>query len=137
MAKDKLSLATLGQGAAVEQFDIALGRALENILDVNTDGKAKRKVTLEVTLKPNADRNMANVSYQVKSKLANDEAIDTTFMFGKDGKGKVNAMELFSGQMPGQGLLPGVDPVTGEVLGEQEEDGTVINFNRKEGTNND
>lgn len=129
---NKLSLSTLGQGAAVEQFDIALDRAVENMMDLNTDQKTARVVTLEVKLKPNKERNMADVVYQVKTKLANDESIGTAVMFGKDRDGEIMTMELFPGQMPGQGTLPGVNPVTGEVL----DDGKVVKINRdKEGTN--
>ena len=38
-------LETLGQGAAVERFNLALQDALDNIQDVNTPAKTKRVAT--------------------------------------------------------------------------------------------
>ena len=39
MDQEKVSLATVGGGAAIERFDIALQQVINNILDVNTDAR--------------------------------------------------------------------------------------------------
>jgi hypothetical protein len=44
--ENELSLETLGQGAAVERFNLALQDVLNNIQDVNTSAKVKGAITL-------------------------------------------------------------------------------------------
>lgn len=53
---EKLSLVNLGGGAAVEMFDEALEKVLENILDPNTEAKTKRVITLKMTISPAENR---------------------------------------------------------------------------------
>ena len=81
---DHVSLATIGGGAAVERFDDELKRVLDNIIDPNTPPKALRKVTLEVKIKPDADREIGQVEILVKSQIAPAEAYETKFIIGKD-----------------------------------------------------
>jgi hypothetical protein len=63
-----LSLETLGDGGAVELFNAELDRAIQNIADINSDPKAVRKVTLEVSLKPNEAGDFAVIEYKVNGK---------------------------------------------------------------------
>ena len=51
MTEEKLSLVNIRGGAAVEMFDIALQKVLENIHDINTTEDA-REITLKVKIKP-------------------------------------------------------------------------------------
>ena len=51
MQEEKLSLVNLEGGAAVEMFDIALQKVIENIHDINTTADA-REITLKVKVKP-------------------------------------------------------------------------------------
>jgi hypothetical protein len=67
-------LNSLGGGEAVAKFNHELGKAFENCRDPNTDTKAKRKVTLEVTLEPDAKRQKVEVKFLAKSSLAHDSA---------------------------------------------------------------
>ncbi len=56
MGEEKLSLVNIEGGAAVEMFDIALQKVLENIHDINTTADA-REITLKVKIGPmDADR---------------------------------------------------------------------------------
>jgi len=50
--QEKVSLATVGGGAAIERFDIALQQVVNNILDVNTDGN----ICVHLAQPRNADR---------------------------------------------------------------------------------
>lgn len=51
MPEEKLSLVNIEGGAAVEMFDIALQKVLENIHDINTTADA-REITLKVKIHP-------------------------------------------------------------------------------------
>jgi hypothetical protein len=66
-----LSLATMDGGAVVEQFDDAIQRVLENIVDPNTKAKAVRTVTLKVKLVPaDEERELLGVQAEVKTSMA-------------------------------------------------------------------
>ena len=54
MTEEKLSLTNIEGGAAVEMFDLALQRILENIHDINTTVDA-REITLKVKITPVGD----------------------------------------------------------------------------------
>ena len=66
---EKLSLANLGGGAAVEKFDTELQKVLDNIADPNTVENAGREVTLKVKIKPK-ERDYAKVQILCGSKPA-------------------------------------------------------------------
>jgi hypothetical protein len=70
MSDDTMSLATLRAGAVVEQFDEALGRVLENVVDPNTKARAKRTITLKVTLLPDEERELLTIEANVKTSMA-------------------------------------------------------------------
>lgn len=65
-----ISLATIANGAAEELFATEVLRVLDNIVDLNTDHKAARTITLKVTIKPNELRDECGVSVECVSKLA-------------------------------------------------------------------
>jgi len=97
--QEKVSLATVGGGAAVERFDIALQQVINNILDLNTDPKAERNVTLKVSFKPTENRDMGAVSISVVPKLAPVSAYRTQVFLGTDATGKGMACEADANQM--------------------------------------
>jgi len=90
--EERLSLANLGKGAAVERFDDELQKVLENILDPNTRPDLVRSVTLTVKIKPNEDRDFANVEIQATSKLAPYDHVPTHIYIGTE-KGRAVAVE--------------------------------------------
>ncbi len=69
-SSDVVSLTTIKGGAAVEKFNYALHRVLENIDDPNTDADAIRAIKLTVKMKPSPDRAEVAYSIQVEAKLA-------------------------------------------------------------------
>lgn len=73
----KLSLATLKGGAAIEMVDMALQELLENIIDPNTNATAKRSVTLKLSLAPDQERESMHIGIDVKSSFAPHESIGT------------------------------------------------------------
>lgn len=79
-------LETLGGGAALEKFADELTRVLENIRDPNTEPEAKRKVVLEVTFAPDADREVVKVIIAARSTLAGTKPHgDVMFVGRRDG----------------------------------------------------
>jgi hypothetical protein len=82
-----VSLANLGRGAAIEQFDEEFGRAIENILDPNTPSVQEREITLKVKLKPNDKRDFCLVGVSCTSKLAPAKAFATQVFIGRDARG--------------------------------------------------
>lgn len=66
----ELNTATLYGGGLVERLNSEILKVLENIADVNTEATKKRKVKLELVIKPNEHRNMADVDIMVSSTLA-------------------------------------------------------------------
>lgn len=96
---DVLSLANIGQGAAIEKFDLELERCLKNILDPNTES-GPRDVVLKVTLKPNEKRNLVEIEVHCKSNLKPLVSFTTAAAIGISG-GQVEARELVQQQLPG------------------------------------
>ncbi|MBW2342526.1 MAG: replication terminator protein [Deltaproteobacteria bacterium] len=96
--EELLSLSNIGDGAAMEMFDLELGRILKNIMDPNTEPKAAREIVLKVKFRPDEDRDLAQVDVAVSSKLAGSKAFMTRVIFGKDSRGRMEARELETGQ---------------------------------------
>jgi len=90
-----LRLETLADGAAVELFEAALARALENIDDPNTDPEQVRKIVLTVTLRPDSKRRDLKIGIQCTQKLAAMVPVTTTAFVGRNA-GKLAAVEAFS-----------------------------------------
>ena len=96
--EEVLNLANIGDGAAMEMFDLELRRILKNIMDPNTEPKAHREIVLKVKFRPDEERDLAAVDVAVSSKLAGSRAFLTRVIFGKDHRGRVEAREFETGQ---------------------------------------
>lgn len=114
-----INLETLADGALAEKVNIALKEVLNNIADLNTDYKIKRKLNVEITFEAQEDRELALLDIKTKTKLAPPKSIGTKIIIGTDGKGGIIASE-FGKQVPGQSCMR-VDQETGEVLTTAEE----------------
>lgn len=80
-----VSLENLGEGAAVERFDHALSKVLENIQDLNTPAVQKREISLKMTIVPDEDRERGVVEIKVEAKLAGAKGLKSTIYFGVEG----------------------------------------------------
>ena len=109
---EKLSFSTLAGGGVEEKLQYALNEVAANIADPNTDSKKARKITMTLTLKPNENRMVAEMSIDVKTSLAAPAGISTTLLIDRDEKGNAVAAEMY-GKDPNQGV---VDFETGEVI---------------------
>lgn len=86
---EPVTLRTLAGGAAIERFDDALKRVLENILDPNTDASALRSVVLVVKFKPGNDRSIVAATVDCAAKLAAPSAYPTMMHIGESEDGPV------------------------------------------------
>lgn len=101
-----LTIENLYGGGAVERLHKAMQDALQNILDPNTPAKKPRKVKLELTIKPNEQRNMAELTVSTSTTLCPPEPLETSIMLEHDPRtGEMGASELFGGENPRQHVL--------------------------------
>lgn len=130
-----INLEAFANGAFTEQVNREMESVTRNIQDPNTDAKKTRKITVTVTIRPNEKRNFSTISVEAKSVLAPSLGAVTAMTMGKDIRtGEVEAVEVGTGQIPGQisvNDIPGVtpepkayDPDTGEILDEQPGNGS-------------
>lgn len=101
-----LTIESLYGGGAVERLHGAMQEALQNILDPNTPAKKPRKVKLELTIKPNENRNMADVLVSTSCTLCAPEPLETSIIIDKDRDGKAQASELATGENSSQHSFP-------------------------------
>ncbi|HHQ6370587.1 TPA: hypothetical protein ACSSHN_001692 [Streptococcus agalactiae] len=97
-----LDLSHIAEGGLQEKLDNELEQVFDNILDLNTEAKAKRKITITLTMSSNEERTVVDTIMEVKSKLAPQNGVATTILVGRDyDTGQVHANELKS-TVPGQ-----------------------------------
>ena len=82
---EKLTLSNLGDGVAEEQFQFELKKVLENILDINTDYKKPRTITMKITIRPTEDRDSASVFVETKSTVSPISPYATAIFLGREG----------------------------------------------------
>lgn len=92
-----LSIATAHGGAFVERIDDAIRECLENVLDPNTEPTAHRSVTVKLTLKPDEERQLVDMTCQASAKLVGARALTTKVVVGEF-EGEVGAAEYRSPQ---------------------------------------
>lgn len=103
------SILEMAKGAIMEQFDVEVGKVLNNILDPNTEPKKKRTITLTVDFTPDDYRQNITVQATAKSKLLPNNAIKTGLFIGADVKtGELQATELVP-NIPGQTSFDGTE----------------------------
>ncbi len=78
-----VTLAKLKGGHAEKLFKHCLEQVMENIADGNTHAEATRTITLQVTIKPEADRRECKVAIGAKVRLAAVEPAVTTVYTGR------------------------------------------------------
>jgi len=84
----KVSLETLQHGAVIDLFDSELERVLENIADENTKPDQVRKITIELTIKPDKTRRTAETQLKVHSKIAGIKPQESFLFFDRESKSK-------------------------------------------------
>ena len=89
-----VTLTGVMDGAAEELFQQALSRVLENIDDPNTAPKAKRSITLTLSVEVDEERRNAKLYVDCKTKLAPSRPLSTHLHIGRH-EGRMAAVEAF------------------------------------------
>ena len=116
MANDaRSSLLQMAKGAIQERVDYEVTRVVDNLLDMNTEAKAKRKVTLTITMTADDDRRVVKVEASAKSTLAPVTPIGTSLVITADGNGEMMLAEIIP-QVPGQISMTGTEQEAPKIL---------------------
>ena len=105
----------MAKGAIQERVDYEVSRIVVNILDINTDAKAKRKVVLTIELKPDDNRQVITFSASAKSTLAPTKPIDSALVITSDQQGEMMIAEIIP-QVPGQLNMEGTEQEAPKIL---------------------
>ena len=81
---ERLQLDNMARGAAIELFEIELGKVLENLDDPNRDQKAVREIHLIVKFTPTETKGLVAVDVQTKKKMPAINGIRTTMVYERD-----------------------------------------------------
>jgi hypothetical protein len=132
-----LDLSKIDGGAVQEKFAHEMEKALENILDRNTDPTKKRSVTITVDIIPNKDRDMFILASQCKSKLVPREETETKVLFGRNSDtGKLEAAELKSNARGQLFMDPDdlqIKTDTGQPVEEiEEKENEIVDFRKRQ-----
>lgn len=112
----KKSLLEMARGAFLERFDYEVPKILENILDENTDPKAKRAITLKMTFIPSDDRLSVRAVMDTNVKLAPTTPIQTYLYVGNNPQtGEMQVVEMVP-EVPGQQTMDGGEQESPTVL---------------------
>ena len=94
MKTNQTSVLEMAKGALIEQVNAEFAKVSANILDLNTDPKKVRKITLTVTFRPDENREFIGWEAQAKSTLAPVMPVATRFFLGTDKDGTPVATEI-------------------------------------------
>ena len=115
MEDNRSSILQMAKGAIQERVDYEVAKVIDNILDVNTDAKTKRKITLTIELKPDENRQFISLNASAKSTLAPVVPIGTTLGIAADKNGDMVIVETVP-QIPGQMNLDGEEQAAPKLL---------------------
>lgn len=105
-SEQKSSLLQMAKGAIQERVDYEVSRVVDNILDLNTEAKVKRKVVLTIEMVPDADRQVVKIAASAKSTLAPVVPVGTSLVVTADSNGEKILAEIVP-QVPGQMSMTG------------------------------
>ena len=116
MANDaRSSLLQMAKGAIQERVDYEVSRVVDNILDMNTEAKVKRKVVLTIEMVPDDDRQVVKIAASAKSTLAPVVPVGTSLVITSDGNGEMILAEIVP-QVPGQMSMTGEEQEAPKIL---------------------
>ncbi|SEG56009.1 hypothetical protein SAMN05421819_3538 [Bryocella elongata] len=94
-----INIGNICGGALIEAFDLKLAEVLANVMDVNTEARAKRVITLKVTIVPKDDRVTLDVQIDPSVNLAPLRPSNSKIFIGKDAEGFLYALNEDPRQM--------------------------------------
>lgn len=87
-----INIGNICEGAALEAFDASLAKIIANIMDQNTEAKAKREMRLVISFHPKDDRTQINCQFDCSEKLAGMIPATSKLFIGKDAEGGLHAL---------------------------------------------
>ena len=105
----KLTVESLYGGGAVERFHGELEKAIANIVDPNTPAKKPRKVKLEMIIKPNEHRNMAEVLVTTSCSLQSPQPLETSIYIGADPRTEQRSSQCLKPSMKPSAVMPSLN----------------------------
>lgn len=109
------SILDMATGAIKERVDYDVTKVIDNILDLNTKAKAKRKITLTIEFAPEEDRKKIAISVTSKPTLCPTNPVSTALAFVPGREGEAQLVEMVP-QVPGQMALDGSEQVAPKLL---------------------
>lgn len=124
---EKVKLQEIVGGALQEKFSKSFERVIDNLQDVNTPFKVKRKINIQLDFVQNETRDDVHVNVSVVEKLAPQSPMTTAFSIGRDLETGEMFAEEYGKQIKGQMSLDDyshrqvidgkeVDTDTGEII---------------------
>lgn len=95
-----INIGNIASGDAIRQFDLALQKVLDNIVDLSTVATATRSVTLQVVFKPHSDRIKVEIEVHASAKLASTGFCKGQMFIGKTEEGTIIGLDADPRQMP-------------------------------------
>lgn len=95
-------LKDIANGALMENAKAAIEQVVRNMVDVNTPYKNKRQVIIKLTFEQTEDREDAQCTIDVSTKLAPVKPLKTSFNFGRDLTTGEIFVEEYGNQIKGQ-----------------------------------
>ena len=95
-------LKDIANGALMENAKAAIEQVVRNMVDVNTPYKNKRQVIIKLTFEQTEDREDAQCTIDVSTKLAPVKPLKTSFNFGRDLETNEIYVEEYGNQIKGQ-----------------------------------
>lgn len=85
MADKPLTLETIFNGEAMAQFQNAQEEVLENLMDISTDWKAKRKITVEIVYQcRDEEREQVLTALTVRTKVEGQKPVGEVMSIGRE-----------------------------------------------------
>lgn len=100
--QSRASILQMARGAIQERVDYEVCKAVDNIMDLNTDPTAKRKITLTIEMKPDENRQYIKISASAKSALAPVLPVGTTLGIAANPDTGEMVLVESTPQIPGQ-----------------------------------
>ena len=100
--ENRASILQMARGAIQERVDYEVCKAVDNILDLNTDPTAKRKIVLTIEMKPDENRQYIKISASAKSALAPVLPVGTTLGIAANPDTGEMVLVESTPQIPGQ-----------------------------------